>query len=85
MVSADVEEHRVVRDVEDVVLQLFERPNACNLLTCLGVAKDKVAEAHVFFHQVAQVKTHLLRVLVYEAKTLRFGLGAVVGLCTFHN
>ena len=53
MVSADVEEHRVVRDVEDVVLQLFERADARHLLTRFGVAKDKVAEAHVFFHQVA--------------------------------
>ena len=85
MVAADVEEHRVVGDVENVVLQLFERANAGHLFARFGVAKDEIAKAHVLFHVVAQVDTHLLRVLIYKAKAFFFGLFAVVGFGTFHD
>ena len=85
VVAADVEEHRVVGDVENVVLQLFKRGDACHLLTRFGVAEDEIAKAHVFFHEVAQVDVHLLRVLVYKAKSLFLGLFAVVCFGAFQD
>ena len=85
MIAADVEEHRVVGDVENVVLQLFKRGDACHLFVRFGVAEDEIAKAHVLFHEVAQVDTHLLRVLIYKAKAFFFGLFAVVCFGAFQD
>ena len=52
--------HGIIGDFEDVILQILERLDANNLLMCLGIAEDKVAEAHVFLHNQAQIKAHLL-------------------------
>ena len=53
VIAAHVVEHRVVGYLEDVVLQLFERAHPRHFLVGLGVAEDKVAESHVFFHETA--------------------------------
>ena len=44
----------------------------------LRVAEDKVAEAHVLLHDVAQVNAHGLGVLVDEVEVLRLGLRLVL-------
>ena len=68
VVARDVVEHRVVGNLEDVVLQLLQRRHAGNLLTGHRVAEDEVAKAHVLLDERAQVDIHLLRVLVYEVE-----------------
>ena len=52
--------HGIIGDFKDVILQILERLDANNLLMCLGIAEDKVSEAHVFLHNQAQIKAHLL-------------------------
>ena len=49
-----------------------------------GVAKNKIAKAHVLFHEVTKVETHLLRVLINKAKAFFFGFLSIVRLRTFH-
>ena len=60
VVSGYVIEHRVVRYLEDVVLQLLQRAHAHHFLVRLRVAEYEVAEAHVLLHESAQVEVHLL-------------------------
>ena len=60
VVAADVIEHRVLRYLEDVVLQLLQRAHAEHLLVGRGVAEDEVAEAHVLLHETVEVDVHLL-------------------------
>ena len=80
VVAAHVVEHRVVWYGEDVVLQFLQRAYAQYLAAGLGVVEHEVAEAHVLFHEAAQVDVHLLRVLVDEAEALGLGLLAVFRL-----
>ena len=78
VVARDVVEHGVVGNLEDVVLQLFQRVNAHHLFVCLWVAENEVAKSHMPFHKVAEVNVHLLRVLVDEAESLLLCLKPVV-------
>ena len=55
VIARDMIEHRVVWNLEDVVLQFLQRVYAHYLSLCLGVAEDEVAESHVFFHNGTQV------------------------------
>ena len=80
VVARYVVEHRVVRYLEDVVLQLLQIAHTQHLCMCLRIAEDEISEAHVLLHNVAQVDTHGLRVLVYEMKMLRFSLRPVGSL-----
>ena len=80
VVARDVVEHGVVRDLEDVVLKLFQTVNAHYLGMGLGVAEDEIAEAHVILQQAAQVKTHLLRVFIDKAEALGLSTLTVMGL-----
>ncbi len=75
VVAANVAHQRVVRNGEDVVLQLLQRRDAHHLLLRHRVAEDEVAEAHVLLKEMAQVDVHLLRVLVDEMEAF--------GLCLF--
>ena len=74
MVTRYVIQHRVVWYFKNVVLQFLQRSNTCHLFLGLWVAEDKVAESHVFLHQVVQVNVHLCRVLVDEMEALSLGL-----------
>ncbi len=56
VVAGDVIEHRVGRNLKDIVLQLLERADARYLLVRLRVSEDEVAEAHVFFQEVAELQ-----------------------------
>ena len=76
-------EHRVVGNLEDVVLQLLQRVDAHYLRLCLRVAEDEVAEAEVFLEHLMQVERHLLRVFIYEAEAFRLCLCAVLRLRAF--
>ena len=70
MVAGDMIEHGVGRDLEDIVLQLLERADACNLLVRLRVAEDEVAETHVFLQEVTKLQGQHLGVLVHEMEML---------------
>ena len=83
VIAADMVKHGVVGYLEDVVLQILEGVDAGNLLMRLGVAEDKVTEAHVLLHQLAQVHAQLLGVLVHEAESFRLRLLAVLALGAF--
>ncbi len=85
VVAADMIEHRIVGDVEDVVLQLLQTADAHDFLVGLGIAEDEIAKAHVLLHQATEVHTHLLGVLVYKAEALGFSLGTVVALGTLDD
>ena len=85
MVAADVVEHGVVGYLKDIVLQLLEIMNTHNLFSCMRVAEDKVAKAHMLFHQPSQVETHFLGVLVDKVKTFRFSLGPILRFGTLHD
>ena len=80
VVTAQVAHERVVGNLEDVVLQVFERRDTHHLLLRHRVTENEVSEAHVLLQQMAQVHIHLLRVLVYEVETLGLGLLTVNGL-----
>ena len=85
VVAADVIEHRVARNLEDVVLQLLQRGNTGYLFLGRGIAEDKVAKAHVLLYQLAQIDIHLLRVLIDKMETLGLGLLLVDNLRTLQN
>ena len=78
-------EHRVVRNLEDIILQFLQAMYAHNLGLGFGVAEDEVAKAHVFFHHTAQVETHLLRVFIDKAEALGLGTLTVFALRAFHD
>ena len=82
VVSPDVVEHRVVGNLENTVLQFFERSHSGHLLVGLGIAEDEVAESHMLFHESAQIEAHLLRVFIHEPKALCLGLRAILCLGT---
>ncbi len=82
VIAAYVVEHRVVGNLENVVLQLLQTPYAHYLPVGLWVTEDEVAEAHVLLHDVAQVDAHRLGVLVHEAEALPFSLFTVFCLRT---
>ena len=83
VVARDVVEHRVVWNLEDVVLQFLQRVYAHYLGFRLRVAEDKVAKAEVLLKNLSQVERHLLRVLVDEAESFSLSLGAVLRLRAF--
>ena len=77
VIARDMVEHRVVGYLEDIVLQLLQRPYSHYLLMSVGVAEDKVAESHVLLKYMPQVNTHLLGCLIHKAEVLPLGLLAV--------
>ena len=85
VVAADMIEHRIVGDVEDVILQLLQTADAHDFLVGFRIAEDEIAEAHVLLHQATEIHTHLLGVLIYEAESLGFCLGTVVALGTLDD
>ena len=85
VVARDMVEHRVVGNLEDIVLQFLQRVDAHYLGFRLRIAEDKVAETEVFLEHLAQVERHLLRVLVDEAEAFSLSLGAVLRLRTLEN
>ena len=85
VVAADMIEHRIVGDVEDVILQLLETADAHDFLVGFRIAEDEIAEAHVLLHQATEIYTHLLGVLIYKAESLGFCLGTVVALGTLDD
>ena len=84
VIARDMIEHRVVWNLEDVVLQLLQRVYAHYLSLGLRVAEYEVAESHVFLHDCTQVDRHLLRVLVDKTEALCLCLFAIGTLRTFH-
>ena len=52
VITTDVTGKRVGRNLEDIILQFFQRGNASYLFLRHGVAEDEVAKAHVFLHQM---------------------------------
>ena len=78
-------EHRVVGNLEDIVLQFLQRSHTTHLFMGLRIAEDEVAESHVFFYHLSQVNIHLLTVLVDEVKALGFCLCAVFAFATLQN
>ena len=85
VVAADMIEHRIVRDVEDIILQLLQASDSHNLLVSLGITEDEISKAHVLLHQSAKIYTHLLGILIHEAESFSFCLGTVVTLRTFED
>ena len=85
VVAADMIEHRIVGDVEDVILQLLQTADAHDFLVGFRVTEDEIAEAHVLLHQATEIHTHLLGVLIYKAESLGFCLGTVVALGTLDD
>ena len=85
VVATDMIEHRIVRDVEDIILQLLQTMDAHDFLVGFRIAEDEIAEAHVLLHQATEIHTHLLGVLIYEAESLGFCLGTVVALGTLDD
>ena len=51
---------RVGRNLEDIVLQFLQRPDAGHLLLGLRVTENEVSKTHVFLYQLAQIHVHLL-------------------------
>ena len=80
VVATYVVEHRVVRNLEDVVLQFLQRRYTEYLFLGFRIAEYKVAKTHVFLHQVMQVHIHFGRVLVNKVETLSLGFGFVGNL-----
>ena len=68
VIARNMIEHRVVGNLEDIVLQFLQRRHAAHLFLGLGVTEHEVAEAHVHLYQLTQVDIHLLRVLVHETE-----------------
>ena len=60
---------RVCGNIEDIVLQLFQRCDAEHFFVCFRVAEDKVTETHMLLYHLTQVDIELLRVLIQEIKT----------------
>ena len=85
VVSADMIQHGVVGNLEDIVLKLLQTVYAQYLGARLGVTEDEIAETHVLLHQSAQVQAHLFRVLVHKAEALGLSTLAVLTLRTLHN
>ena len=84
VVARNMIEHGVVRDAEDVVLQLLQVVYAHYLGVRNGVAEYEVAEAHVLLHEPPQVDAHLFRVLIDEAEAFSLCLFTVLRLRTLH-
>ena len=84
MVAADMIEHGIVRNIEDVILQFLQTMNAHNLLMSLRITEYEIAKAHVLFHQTAKIYAHLLRVLVNKAETFCLCLRTVLTFRTFY-
>ena len=82
VVATDMIEHRVVGNREDMILQLLQTADAHDFLVRLWVTEDEVAESHVLLHQLAEIDTHLLGVLIDKSKTFRLCLGSVLALGT---
>ena len=53
VVAADVVEHGVVGNLEDVVLKFLQTVYTQYLLVAAWVAEDEIAKSHVLFHQPA--------------------------------
>ena len=85
VVAADMIEHRIVRNIEDIILQLLQASDAHDLLVGLRITEDEITKAHVLLHQSSEIYTHLLGILVHEAETLSFCLGTVITLRTFED
>ena len=80
MVARHVVEHRVVWNLKDIILQLFQRRHTRHLFLRLRISEDKVAKAHVLLHQVVEVDVHLRGVLINEMEALGLSLGTIDGL-----
>ena len=85
VVATHVVEHRVVRNLEDVVLQFLQRRYTEHLFLGFRIAEYKVAKTHVFLHQVVQVHIHLGRVLINKVETLGLGFCFVANLRRVEN
>ena len=83
--AADMIEHRIVGDVEDIILQLLQASDAHDFLVGFRISEDEIAKPHVLLHQTAQVHTHLLGVLVHKAEAFCFCLGTVITLRTLKD
>ena len=68
VIARNMIEHRVVGNLEDIVLQFLQRRHSAHLFLGLGITEHKVAEAHVHLYQLTKVDIHLLRVLVHETE-----------------
>ena len=70
MVATDVIEHRVARNLENIILQLFQVSHPAYHLFGLWIAKKEISKAEMLLHNVTQVNIKLLRVLVYKTHAL---------------
>ena len=80
VVARHVVEHRVVRDLKDIILQLFQRRHTRHLFLRLWITEDKIAKAHVLRHQMVEVDIHLRRVLIDKMEALSLSLRTIDGL-----
>ena len=80
VIAADMIEHRIVRDIEDIILQLLQASDTHNLLVSLRITEYEIAKAHVLLHQSAKIYTHLLGILINEAEAFCFCLGTIITL-----
>ena len=80
MVARHVVEHRVVRNLKDIILQLFQRRHTRHLFLRLWITEDKIAKAHVLRHQMVEVDIHLRRVLIDKMEALSLSLSTIDGL-----
>ena len=92
VVAHDVIHQALLRDGEDVVLQVLQVVDV-ELRVELGLpgeggvldVEDEVAEAEGIVHDVAQIDVHLLGVLVDEVVALAVGLLEVLALGAVHD
>ena len=75
---------RLVGNIEDVLLEVFQVLYAQYLLARLGVAYYEVSETEVFAQRIAQFGGQLLGVLVDKGTTHFPGRGFVAYLTRFH-
>ena len=85
MVAADMIEHGIIRNIEDVILQFLQTMNAHNLLMSLRITEYEIAKAHVLFHQTAKIYAHLLRVFVNKSETFSLCLRTILTFRTFYD
>ena len=85
MVATDMVKHRLIRDLENIVLQLLQVMDPHDLLMRLWVTEDEIPEPHVLLQDMAEIDVHGLRVLVNEPESLLFRFSPVLRLRAFHD
>ena len=85
VITTDVIKHRVVRNIENIILQFLQTADTHDLLMSLRISENEIAKAHMFLHQTAQIYTHLLGVLIYKTKTFSLCLCSIFTLRTLKD